>query len=409
MRVRTGIVVVVVVALLGSALLYGFAGPSADGGTLTEEWVSDTPRTNVRNHHAIGANGTVVVAPVTGVPGVDNMTNATCSLVRLASADGQVRWRVGMPADECFSHALTEPAIDDIDGDGRQEAVVATTREALVAYDVAGREEFRVSLSRYGYSRPTIADLAGDERPEVVASDIDGGLVVASPDGTVLWRYALDGSVYGAPIVRDIDGDGTTEVLVSTSEATVVFGPGGSVERRFPVSGGDYAVAQADGDPQLELYLGGTTKVVALDGRTGTEEWRASLDGAPRLHRVVDGDGDGTPEVYLGVSGGRVTVLDAATGETEWTTDLGAPQRSITPAPAVGDVDGEADPEVVAVTNEGTVVVLSAATGDELAAYERDVPIWTFPTLTDLDGDGGAEILVRYGDGRVVALSYSAS
>jgi hypothetical protein len=59
------------------------------------------------------------------------------------------------------------------------------------------------------------------------------------------------------------------------------------------------------------------------------------------------------------------------------------------------------------VTNGGTVVVLGPG-GRELAAYERSVPVWTFPTLADLDGDGASEVLVRYGDGRVVALSYEA-
>jgi len=412
MRLRTGIVLVVVVALLGSVVFYGFAGPSNERGTLTEEWMSDTPRTNVRNHHAIGAtaDGTAIIAPVTGVPGVDNMTNTTCSLIRLAPDDGRVLWRVGMPANECFSHALTEPAIDDIDDDRSPEAVVATTQEALVVYDVAsGHEEFRIPLSSYGYSRPTIANITADEGKEIIASDIDGDLVVASRNGTILWRHALNGSVYSAPVVRDIDGDDTTEILVSAGEETVVFGPTGTVQWQVSQSGRDYVVGHADDDPQLEVYLRERTGIVALDGRTGTEEWRTSLDGAPRVQQVIDGDGDGTPELYLGVSGGRITALNGETGDIEWTTELQSRQRSITPAPRVGDIDSDDNLEVVAVTNEGTTAVLSATNGNELAAYERNVQIWTFPTLTDLDDDENAEILVRYGDGRVVALSYSTT
>jgi outer membrane protein assembly factor BamB len=76
------------------------------------------------------------------------------------------------------------------------------------------------------------------------------------------------------------------------------------------------------------------------------------------------------------------------------------------PAPDVGEVYGDGDTEVIAATNDGTVSVLDHDTGDELAAYERDVLVWTFPTLADLDDDGDEEILVRYGDGRVVALDY---
>lgn len=35
---------------------------------------------------------------------------------------------------------------------------------------------------------------------------------------------------------------------------------------------------------------------------------------------------------------------------------------------------------------------------------ERDVPVWTVPSVARLDDDDGLEVLVRYGDGRVVAL-----
>lgn len=412
MRLRTGIVLTAVFALLGSAVLYGLTGAAVEQGTLTEEWISDTSRSNVRNHHPIGAmaDGTAIVAPVTGVPGVDNMTNTTCSLVRLAHDDGQVRWRVGMPADACFSHALTEPAIGNIDDDASPEAVVATTQETLVAYDVdSGREEFRVPLSSYGYSRPTIENLTAAPGLEIVASDINGGLVVTGHNGTVLWRYTFNENVYSSPIVRDVDGDGTTEVLVSTSERTILFGPTGTIEWQASKSGQDYVVAQADDDAPLEVYLTGTTSIIALDGQTGTQAWQTSVNGAPRVHEAVDGDDDGTPELYLGVSGGRIAALNSATGDIEWQTDLRSKQRSITPAPTVGNVDNDDELEVVAVTNDGTTAVLSVSSGNELAAYDREIPIWTFPTLTDIDADSNAEILVRYGDGRVVALSYAVS
>ena len=74
-----------------------------------------------------------------------------------------------------------------------------------------------------------------------------------------------------------------------------------------------------------------------------------------------------------------------------------------------GDVDGDDKQEVVGVLNTGRVAVLDADSGSELAVYERNVPVWTFPTVRDIDGDGAAEILVRYGDGRVVSLDYSSA
>jgi hypothetical protein len=61
---------------------------------------------------------------------------------------------------------------------------------------------------------------------------------------------------------------------------------------------------------------------------------------------------------------------------------------------------------VVGVLNSGTIRVLDPETGAELALYERNVPIWTFPTVDDLTDDGIEEILVRHGDGRVVMHAY---
>ena len=54
--------------------------------------------------------------------------------------------------------------------------------------------------------------------------------------------------------------------------------------------------------------------------------------------------------------------------------------------------------------NDGTVAILDPGTGDQRATYERDVMVWTKPTVGDVDGDGAAEVFVRYGDGRVVRL-----
>lgn len=100
--------------------------------------------------------------------------------------------------------------------------------------------------------------------------------------------------------------------------------------------------------------------------------------------------------------------LDATTGDLEWETPIGEESRRSARAPVLGDVTGDNSTEVVAVTNAGTVAVPDGETGEELAAYQRTVQIWTFPTLTDLDSDDEKEILVRYGDGRVVALDWQS-
>ena len=434
MRIRTvAAVLAVVLALAGVALAV-----AGGGGSLDERWVSDTARSNEVNHHAVAADGGLVVAPVGEPGGTDGIEAFSCSLVRLDAASGDTRWRYGVPPANCTLHSLTEPAIADVDDDGVREILAASTERVLVALDSnTGDEEFRVNLSSFGYARPTAADVTGDSTPEVVLSDISGQVSVVRGDGSVVWRRALGAGVYHAPSVADLDGcdsreresgrenenesenednrsarcsgdaaDGR-EVVVGTSERTVALDARtGEVSWSVPVEAHHYEIGQVDDDPALELVTTALGTVRALDGADGNAEWTTNLSGTPTLRTVADGDGDGTTEAYVGYSRNRVAALDARTGEVKWTTQLSTDSRLNAPGPMLGDVDGDGDAELVVAAHDGVVSVLDPASGEQLATYDRDVPVWTHLTLSDLDGDGDSEVLVRYGDGRVVALDY---
>jgi outer membrane protein assembly factor BamB len=414
MRTRTASALVAVFCLLGVLAVSG-VGLSSNG-QLVEQWVSDTPRDNEVNHHAVGVGpaGDVVVAPVAELPNSDvPITNTSCSLVRLAPENGTTVWQTGMPAEACFTHALTEPTIEDADGDGSIEVFVSSTENALVTYDAAtGTEEWRVPLATYGYGRPTLADVTEDSSPEVVTSDIRGNVVVASGDGAVRWRFSTSSvgwsraSVWAAPIVTDIDDDGAQEVLVGTSKGVVLLTGDGDVDWVVNGSATYTVAAQADDDSAVEVFTGGTSTLRAYDGSSGELQWERELSN-PRIRTAADTDSDGTVELFVGRADGRVRSVNARTGETEWSTKISESDDTMIPPPVLGDVDGTSGPEVIAVTNSGTVAVLDAESGSEMAAYEREVPVWTVPTPADLDGDGDAEVLVRYGDGRVVALDYA--
>jgi len=414
MRPRTVVVVGGLFVLLGVVLAAGLGfGTSGGGGGLTETWVSDTPRDNEVNHHAVGVGPAdeVIVAPVAEVPHSDaRITNTSCSLVRLDPGNGSTVWRAGMPAADCFTHALTEPAIEDVDGDDALEVVVSTTGNAMVVYDAAsGTEEWRVPLATYGYGRPTVANVTGAPGPEVVTSDINGHVVLTRGDGTEVWRSALNGtgwdspSVWEAPVVDDFDADSDPEVLLGTNQGTALVSADGTVQWHRNGTATYTAVADADEDPALEVITAGTSSVRAYDGASGAEEWTRSISNG-RVRTAADADDDGTVEVYVGAVGGEILTLDARTGETEWSTSVSRTEESIVPPPVLGDTTGDGRPEVIGVTKAGTVVVLDSESGAEMGRYERSVPIWTFATPADIDGDGGAEVLVRYGDGRVVAL-----
>lgn len=397
------------VALLAGVIVAGVdSAPS--GGSLREAWVSDTSRDNEVNHHAVGVgpDDEVIVAPVAAVPGGDaTITDDSCTLARLDPTDGSVRWRAGMPAEHCSTHALTEPAIADVDDDGAPEVLIASTEAALIVRDAStGDEEWRVDLPTYGYGRPTVASM--NASPTVVASDIEGGVVAARGDGSVAWRFdaseRLDRpTVTDTPRIADFDDDDRPEVALGSSEGAVMLSGEGDVEWTRDVEATYLAVAPTDGVP--DLFAAGTGGIRAFDGATGETAWSRSIRSG-RIRTATDGDGDGAAELYVGRAGG-VVALDGESGETEWTTTLSSDDGTIVPPPVTADVTGDGRLEVITVTNEGTVAVLDAESGAELARYERSVRIWTFATPADLDDDGRAEMLVRYGDGRVVALDYA--
>jgi outer membrane protein assembly factor BamB len=341
------------------------------------------------------------------------MTDTSCALVRLAPGTGETLWRTGISPDDCASHALTEPVIEDVDGDGTMEVVVSTAEEAMIAYDATdGSEEWRVSLQTYGYGRPTVANVTAAPGPEIVTSDIGGNVVVVDGDGTPEWRFSVnttplnDTSIYAAPIVDDVDADGGPEILFGSRSGSILLAADGTVECTDDGSATYITAADVDDDGPLEVFTAGLSGVRALDGSTGSEEWVKPF-GKARIGAIADADDDGSVELYAGHYTGTVYALDAESGDTEWSTTVSTTNGTIIPPPVLGDADGDGGEEVIAVSKEGGVRVLDPGSGDVLGVYEREVPIWTFPTPADIDGDGNTEILARYGDGRVVALEYA--
>jgi outer membrane protein assembly factor BamB len=411
-RLRTLAVVASLLAVLAGI---GALGIAASGGRLDEAWVSDTTRDNERNHHAagVGPNGSVVVAPVADVPVSDGqLPPEACSLVRLDAGDGGVNWRVTVPRERCFTHALTRPAVEDLDGDGGLEVAVASTQDALVVYDATdGSEQWRVATPTYGYGQPAIADLLGAPGKEVIASDIEGNVAVAHANGSVAWRRSLDGTlgdrfgVYASPRVKDLDGDGGREVLLGTTAGAAVLDADGSVRWHRDERATYLVAAPADDGEARTVFASGHDGIRAYDGADGDQEWALNGSNA-RIGATVTVDG--RTLLLAGVFGGEVVAIEADTGQVAWTSTV-VDEDVTVPPPIAADVNGDGTLEVVALAEDGTVMVLEADSGSELAAYERRVPIWTTAVPADLDGDGAAEFLVTYGDGRVVALEYDPS
>jgi hypothetical protein len=402
MRLRTGLgLAAAVLALCGVALLAVSGGA---GGSLSVVWVSDTATDARGNHHAPVA-GTVdgeryVFAPISGRSGAE-----ACRLAGLDAADGETAWRVDVAPTNCTIHAVADPVVEDVDGDGRSEVLASTTAETVVSVDPAtGDAETLVELSSYGYTEPVVANLTG-AGPAVAVVDYEGTAVVLGPDGAVRWRADGTRGVEAQPRAADVDGDDRPELVVAaTGGAVTVYDGDGTVQRRHAVEGSPVSVVTTPGENgRRVVYTTAEGGVVAFDG--DGVAWRRSLGELAMVETALDGDDDGVTELYVGTADGRVRALSAGTGETAWSTAVTREDVQVVPGPVAGDVDDDGDPELVVASQDGRVSVLDPADGDVGATYERDVPVYVHPRLGDVDGDGTPEVLVVYGDGRVVALS----
>ena len=114
----------------------------------------------------------------------------------------------------------------DINGDGEDEAVVASLDGAVIAIDSRGRKLFALKLEG-GCNDVAIADVDGDGCAEVLLAGRRSEIVCVAGDGSERWRHVTtaDGTWYpnkpSPEILRlypaDIDHDGRAEIVAAVA------------------------------------------------------------------------------------------------------------------------------------------------------------------------------------------------
>ena len=273
--------------------------------------------------------------------------------------------RRGFPI-ELGTSGEASPALADLDGDGAQDIVLATSAGSVQVRSGrsgrvlrgwprrmkpaagAGPAARRIGAMRPGFlATPAIGDVAGGRAPEVLAAGLDGRLYAWTARGRRLRGFPfrirskrpaadgrLDAAIYATPALADLDRDGKLDAVFGAADQQV------------------YAV-KGNGRPVPGW------PVLARDDAAGGDQ--AKILSSPA---IGDLDGDGSPEVVEGTA--------EAYGSTP----------SMSGRVHAWDARGRPVP--------GWPVAPSGLAADSIPLVGQGVPM--SPVLADVDGDGRDEV-----------------
>ncbi|MGE4563555.1 MAG: FG-GAP-like repeat-containing protein [Victivallaceae bacterium] len=127
--------------------------------------------------------------------------------------DGKLRKELDLKS------AINDLAVEDLDGDGNPEILVALQSGALMVLDTDGKELWTKKFDFYrvhpALTIVKVADLDGDGKKEILAGCDNWRVYAFDSKGKELWNYEV---VHPTRAVEafDLDGDGKKEVLCGT-------------------------------------------------------------------------------------------------------------------------------------------------------------------------------------------------
>jgi len=180
-------VVMLVASLIGAAAAAPAVAQQPGAGPLTEVWSLQRGQETPNAPGVPISAGPVAYSPVAGEqPRFFAMV--LDQRLTVNDASGKEVWSLQLD-DE----AQPDPAVADVDRDGRAELVLSLSDAVLCVRD-GGQVAWRRSVENV-LGSPACADVLGDERLEILAADGDGGLTCLDAGGRVLWHLMAESAL----------------------------------------------------------------------------------------------------------------------------------------------------------------------------------------------------------------------
>lgn len=311
-----------------------------------------------------------------------------------ANGDGTVTILLGV-ADGTFmppavlQYAANTIATADFNSDGIPDLVLGNTSDydtTLTLSVLLGKGDgtFKTAVTEtisIGTDASTaIGDFNGDGIPDLALvgyGNANVEVLLGSGDGTFKPAVSSSGPYYASSIATaDFNGDGIADLVVANvyDRPTILLGKGDGTFITGPTLpaliqylGADVVVADFNGDGIPDLAASDTVNLDNVlmvwlgkgDGSFNLEGLPLQLNGFPIALASGDFNGDGIPDLAVGVSGGPGPI-DLLLGNGDGTFNQGLPeaQGAAVAAFAAADLNGDGIPDLAATGAANTVTLL---------------------------------------------------
>ncbi len=331
----------------------------------------------------------VMMAPVVADLDADSIPDIVFTTFKGSNytSDGILRAIRGSDGAELFSitdpdyrvEPGGDPAVADIDNDGRPEIIANKDPEGIICFEHDGAFKWLSPTPSLGGGGVAIADLDEDGRPEIIA-----GKTVLNNNGSVRWTGSAGSSSHAA--VANLDMSGHPEVLCGNS----VYRHDGTIFWTG-THGGVPAVANFDRDAFPEVVIVGGDRISMWE-HDGTLKWGPvpvpTTGNGPPV--IADFDGDGVPEI--GVGGYDAYVVFENNLTVKWIADIRDHSSRAASSTAFDfDLDGAFE---IVYSDELFHRIFRGSDGAVL--FQVPGPSGTLteqPAIADIDNDGHVELV----------------